>query len=118
MIKILLINLVIISASYSEIGTYLYTKNTKCIFDLQPNQNDNGFCYRYYTTPDRQRCTRTAKLLQFIKGYDYNTSTGNCDLEHDLKITGLDKDAHTNIMLYLALAFSLAFFSILFMLVI
>lgn len=99
----------------AEIGTYLYTKNTKCIFDLQPNQNDNGFCYRYFTSPNRQRCTRTAKLSQFIKGYDYNNS--ECKLEHDLKVTGLDKDAQSNIMIYLSIAFSLIFFTTLFIMV-
>ena len=99
----------------AEVGTYLYTKNTKCIFDLQPNQNANGFCYRYFTSPNRQRCTRTAKLEHFIKGYDYNNS--KCELEHDLKLTGLDKDAQSNIMIYLSIAFSLIFFTTLFIMV-
>jgi len=117
MIKILLLSLITISLAYSEIGTYLYTKNTKCIFDLQPNQNGNGFCYKYYTTPNTQRCTRTAKLSQFIKGYEYNTSIGECTIEHDLQLTGLNKEAQSNIMIFLSIAFSLIFFTTLFMLV-
>ena len=115
--KTLIFFLITISI-HAEIGTYLYTKNTKCIFDLKPNQNDNGFCYKYYTTPNRERCTRTAKLSQFIKGYDYNSSTGKCELEHDLQLTGLNKENQSNIMIYLSVAFSLAFFAVLFMLVV
>ena len=113
--KLLIFTLLTLSL-HAEIGTYLYTKNTKCIFDLQPNQNNNGFCYRYFTSPNRQRCTRTAKLTHFIKGYDYNNS--KCELEHDLKLTGLTKEAQSNIMIYISIAFSLAFFTILFMLVV
>jgi len=116
MIKLFLVFLLTIFI-HADIGTYLFTKNTRCVFDLIPNPQDTGFCYRYFTTPNRSRCTASAKITQFIKGYDFNNTTGTCELEHDLQITGLDKDTHTNIMLYTALAFSLAFFSILFMLV-
>lgn len=114
----LLIFFLLTLSIHAEIGTYLYTKNTRCIFELQPNQNDDGFCYRYSNNPNTQRCTRTSKLTHFIKGYDYNTSTGKCELEHDLQIAGLDKELQSNIMIYISAAFSLAFFSILFMLVI
>ena len=102
---------------YAQTGTYLYTKNTRCIQDLHPNQNDNGFCYTYSNNQSREYCTKTSKLTDFIKGYDFNTTTGQCVLEHDLKLTGLDKDAHNNIMLFLSIAFSLVFFTTLFMLV-
>jgi len=113
--KLLIICLFTLSI-HADIGTYLYTKNTRCIFDLQPNQNENGFCYRYSNHPNTLRCTKTAKLTHFIKGYDYNTSTGECVLEHDLKLTGLDKDAYNNVMLFLSIAFSLIFFTTLFFL--
>jgi hypothetical protein len=113
----LLILLIFTLSLHAEIGTYLYTKNTRCIHELQPNQNGNGLCYRYSNNPNTQRCSTRAKLTHFIKGYDYNTSTGKCVLEHDLKLTGLDKDAHNNIMLFLSIAFSLIFFTTLFMLV-
>jgi hypothetical protein len=102
---------------YADIGTYLYTKNTRCIYDLHPSQNSNGFCYKYSNNPNTERCSTRAKLTHFIKGYDYNTSTGQCVLEHDLKLTGLDKDAYNNIMLFLSIVFSLIFFTTLFMLV-
>jgi len=114
----LLIFFLLTLSIHAEIGTYLYTKNTRCIFDLQPNQNANGFCYRYSNHPNIQRCTTGAKLTHFIKGYDYNASTSNCELEHDLQITGLDKQSQSNIMIYISVAFSLAFFVILFMLVV
>ena len=115
--KFLILLFVTVSV-HAEIGTYLYTKNTRCIFDLEPNQNSNGFCYKYHTSSNRKRCTRNAKLSQFIKGYDYNASTGKCELEHDLQLTGLDKESQSNIMIYLSVAFSLAFFAVLFMLVV
>ena len=118
MIKILLLTLIIVSSSYSEVGTYLYTKNTRCIEDLHPNPNGNGFCYRYSNNPNRVRCTTRAKLTQFIKGYEYNSNTGDCTLEHDLELTGLDKVSHSHLMMYLAIAFTLSFFSILFMLIV
>ncbi len=118
MTKILLLSFITISSAYSEVGTYLYTKNTRCIEDLHPNPNGNGFCYRYSNNPNRVRCTTRAKLTQFIKGYEYNVSTGVCALEDDLKLTGLDKESHTNLMMYLAIAFTLSFFSILFMLIV
>ena len=94
---------------HAEVGTYLYTRNTRCVFDLQPNLNNNGFCYRYFTSPNNLRCTRTAKITQFVKGYDYNQSTNRCELEHDLRITGLNKESHSNIMIYLSIAFSFIF---------
>ena len=118
MIKILLLSFMTISLSHSEVGTYLNTSNTRCVFDLHPNPNGNGFCYRYYTTPTIIRCSTVAKITQFIKGYDYNTTTSICALEHDLKLTGLDKESHTNLIMYLAIAFTLSFFSILFMLIV
>ena len=117
MIKLYLIIFLTVSA-YSEVGTYLYTKNTRCIQDLQPNQNANGFCYRYSNNLNIQRCSTRAKLSQFIKGYEYNSTTSKCELEHDLQITGLDKESQSNIMIYLSIAFSLAFFAVLFMLVV
>ena len=118
MIKICLFSLIIISVSYSDTGIYLYTKNTRCIHDLKPNNTNSGFCYRYSNNPTTQRCTRLAKITHFIKGYTYNTSTNECELEHDLQITGLSSESHSNIMINLSVAFSLAFFSILFMLVV
>jgi hypothetical protein len=118
MIKTLLLTLIIVSASYGEVGTYLYTKNTRCIEDLHPNPNANGFCYRYSNNPNRVRCTTRAKLTQFIKGYEYNSNTGECTLERDLKLTGLNKESYSSLMMYLAIAFTLAFFSILFMLIV
>lgn len=102
---------------HANIGTYLYTINTRCIQDLRPNPDANGFCYRYSNHLNIQRCSTRAKLTNFIKGYDFNTSTGECVLEHDLKLTGLDKDSYINIMLFLSIAFSLVFFTTLFMLV-
>jgi len=114
----LLIFFLLTLSIHAEIGTYLYTKNTRCIFDLEPYKKANGFCYRYSNHPNRRRCSRRAKLTHFIKGYDYNTSTGKCELEHDLQITGLDKESQSNIMIYISVAFSLAFFTILFMLVV
>ena len=117
MTKLYLIIFITVSA-YSEVGTYLYTKNTRCIEDLYPNPNGNGFCYRYSNNTNRVRCSTRAKLTNFIKGYEYNSNTGTCTLEHDLQITGLDKESHTNLMMYLAIAFTLAFFSILFMLIV
>ena len=115
--KLLFIICIFTLSVHAEIGTYLYTKNTRCVYDLHPNPSANGFCYRYSNNPNIVRCTRTAKITHFIKGYDFNASTGQCILEHDLKLTGLDKDAHNNIMLFLSIAFSLIFFTTLFMLV-
>jgi len=113
----LLILLTFTLSLQADIGTYLYTKNTRCVHDLQPNQNGNGLCYRYSNNPNIQRCSTRAKLTHFIKGYDYNVTTNNCILEHDLKLTGLDKDAYNNMILFLSIAFSLIFFTTLTMMV-
>ena len=123
MIKIILLLLITFSASYSKVGTYLFVNDTRCVQDLTPNKytrgrkRTTGWCYSYSSLPSSKRCNTSAKLTDFIKGYDYNFSTGLCTLENDLQITGLDKDAHNNIMLFLSIAFSLIFFTTLFMLV-
>ncbi len=89
---------------YSNVGTYLYTKNTRCVYDLAANQNGNGFCYRYSDNPNTLRCSTRAKITQFIAGYDYNATSDTCHREHDLMITGLNYDDKNRIVAYTALS--------------
>jgi len=94
---------------FSQTGTYLYVKNTRCVYDLVPNNVGNGFCYKYSDHPNVQRCSTRAKITDYVAGYDYNASTDRCELEHDLQITGMRKEDYTRVMAYLAIAFSFVF---------
>jgi len=99
-----IIHLTVTTFLYSDVGTYLYTKNTRCVYDLAPNQNGNGFCYRYSDNPNTLRCSTRSKITQFIAGYDYNATSDTCALEHDLAITGLRYDDKNRIVAYIALS--------------
>ena len=82
---------------------WLYTKNTRCVYDLVPNQSDKGFCYKYSDrNDDQQFCNKRAKLDNFIRGYVYKN--GECDLKYDLKLTGMDQLTHDQVMFALSAA--------------
>lgn len=94
----------IITYSYSD---YLYTENTRCVYDLRPNDDGDGFCYRYRDGYDREYCSSSADLDDFVAGYEY--VSGVCELDHDLAITGLSFADKNMIDAYMALAVFSAF---------
>jgi hypothetical protein len=51
-----------------------------------------------------------AKIDQFFPGYEYNASTGVCDRENDLSLTGLSYEDHRRGVVYLAIVFSAIFY--------
>ena len=113
--KLLFILFIFTQVSFSKVGTFLYTKNTRCVENVIPNPNDKGFCYEYSSNLGTQYCTKKAKLSHFIRGYIFESNT--CRIEDDLKLTGMTKDEYNYIIIFIAISFVLVFFTILFMLI-
>ena len=68
---------------------YLATSHdNRCVYDLQPNQGNSGWCYTY-SDNNNSRCNRRDKRSYFIGGYVYSSDDDTCLLKNDLKISGL-----------------------------
>ena len=78
---------------------YLYVKNSSCVYDLEPNQGNSGFCFTY-TATGKSRCDKGSELSDFVDGY---TNDGKrCNLKNNLKISGMSQDQWNMSMVLLA----------------
>jgi len=88
---------------------YLNTRdNNHCIIDLEPNQDNKGWCY-HDQNQDRDECDRRLSYDDLIAGYVYEDD--ECNLKKDLKTTGLTQMQWNDLMSILAhaLGFTMLF---------
>jgi hypothetical protein len=88
---------------------YLNTRdNNHCIIELEPNQDDKGWCY-HDQNQDSDECDRRLEIDDLISGYEYKDD--ECVLKNDLEVTGLTQEQWNSYMAFLAhaLGFTMLF---------
>ncbi len=92
--------LLILTFTLFSHADYLNTKsNNICIYDLEPYQDNSGWCYTE-RSDDSDTCDRRLDMDDLIDGYEYKDD--ECNLKNDLKLTGLTQSQWSSFMALLA----------------